>query len=188
MQSLYPGKAWSRLVYRAPIPLWRLGLGPVVGRIFLLITTTGRKSGLPRQTVIEYHTLEGRKYAASGFGSESHWYRNLTADPLVTIQTADGVEAMRAVRVTDDEELLAVIEHFKRVDPPAFIDWYLRSFDIEPTEADIVAKKERIHLLRFDPTDEPTPPPLDVDLLWIWPVALLLILMLGLSGRKSKSK
>jgi len=42
--------------------LYRLGLGPLVGRVVLLLTTTGRKSGLPRVTPLQAE-LEGyREY------------------------------------------------------------------------------------------------------------------------------
>jgi len=34
--------------------LYAVGLGPVVGRLVLLLTTTGRKTGLPRVTPLQY--------------------------------------------------------------------------------------------------------------------------------------
>ena len=44
--------------------------------------------------------------------------------------------------------------------------------DIADSEADILAKKDRIYMLTFDPTDEPTPPPLEADLAWVWALVL----------------
>ena len=178
MQSLYPRSAWSRLVWRTPMVLWRLGLGPIVGRLFMTITTTGRKSGLPRSTMVEYHRLSGSKYVASGFGGESQWYKNIQANPLVTIQTSDGSESARAVRITDDREILDVIDLFKRADSAYAIDFFLRSFDVEPLAEDILAKKDRLHFLRFEPVDEATPPGLQADLLWLWPLIILGSLLL----------
>ena len=160
--------------------LWRLGLGPVVGRLFMIITATGRVSGLPRSTMVEYHRLNGKKYVASGFGEASQWYKNIQADPLVTIQTSDGAESARAIRITDDEEMMDVVNLFKQADSAYFIDFYLRSFDVEPTQEEILAKKDRLHFLRFEPTDEATPPGLEADLVWMWPppfIALLLYLL-----------
>jgi deazaflavin-dependent oxidoreductase (nitroreductase family) len=153
--------------------LWRLGLGPIVGRLFMIITTTGRKSGLPRSTMVEYHRLNETKYVASGFGEVSHWYKNILADPRLTIQTNDGKESARAVRVTDDQEVMDVVDLFRRTDSAYFIDLYLRSLDIEPSREDILAKKDRLHLLRFEATDETTPPGLGADLVWMWPIAFL---------------
>jgi MYXO-CTERM domain-containing protein len=59
-----------------------------------------------------------------------------------------------------------------RRDPP-ITRWYLRSLGIRPESQSILENKERIHLLRFDPTEGATPPGLDVDLAWLWPVALV---------------
>ena len=42
-----------------------------------------------------------------GFGRRAQWYRNIEADPQVTIQTAAGAESAIARRVTDGDELLA---------------------------------------------------------------------------------
>ena len=184
MQDFYPRAPWMKFVTKAPIFLWRLGLGPISGRILMLITTSGRKSGLPRRAMVEYHILAGKKYAPSGFGDKAQWYKNIMANPRVTIQTADGTERMRAVRVSDDEELLAVYELLKHRNPP-FLNWYLQSLGIEPDPADLIAKKDRLHILRFDPTDEATPPGLDVDWAWLWPLAILGLWLLR-SRRKGR--
>ena len=103
----YPSNGWRRAMFRWPVQLWRLGLGPVIGRFMVLISHTGRKSGLTRRTMTELHVVNGKKYAPSGFGRRAQWYRNIEADPRVTIQTADGAESAIARRVTDDDELLA---------------------------------------------------------------------------------
>lgn len=173
----YPARSWHRWAFRAPIPLWRLGLGPLVGRALVLLTTWGRKSRLPRRTVIEYHALAGTKYAPSAFGARSDWYKNVQADPYVTIQTSDGTECMQAIRVTDDEELVRVYSLFMRRNP-VMMRWYLDTLGIDADPADVVAKKERIHWLRFDPTSARTPPPLEADLTWLWLVMGLVFVAL----------
>jgi len=55
--------------FRAPpsglmIFLYRAGLGPVIGRVVLLLTTTGRRSGLPRVTPLQYEQIDGAIYVA----------------------------------------------------------------------------------------------------------------------------
>ena len=42
-----------------PQLLYSLGLGPIYGRLVLLLTTTGRKSGLPRVTPLQYEEVNG---------------------------------------------------------------------------------------------------------------------------------
>lgn len=162
----YPVKEWQKLAFKAPVHLWRLGLGPIIGHIFILITHTGRKSGLPRRTMTEYHTLGGKKYVPCAFGKRSDWYKNIAADPRVTIQTARGAESVIARRVTDDYELVRAYDLLKRRNP-IMLKWYLDSLGIRDDPSDVVAKKDRITIFTFDPTDEPTPPPLEADLAWM---------------------
>ena len=100
----YPSGRVMQMVYKSPIWLYRLGLGPLVGRLFMILTTTGRKSGLPRRTAIEFHQRHGRKYVMVGW-TAANWYKNILTNPLVTIQTAWGTEHARARRITTIEDL-----------------------------------------------------------------------------------
>jgi deazaflavin-dependent oxidoreductase (nitroreductase family) len=181
----YPTSFWRRLLFKAPIELWRLGLGWLVGWALMLITHTGRKSGLPHRTMVEYHSLHGVKYAPCAFGPRSDWYQNIVANPNAVIQTIHGAERVKAVRVTSNHELLRVFALFRHRDPP-LLKAYLASFDIQATPEDVLAKKERIYWLRFDPTSGPTPPPLKADLAWIWLVALAGGLIAWLFNRRRK--
>ncbi len=79
----------DRLVWRAPIWLYRLGLGGLMGKNNVLINHIGRKSGIPRQAVVEViqHDKEANVYiVASGLGEKSDWFQNLMAHPDITIQ------------------------------------------------------------------------------------------------------
>jgi hypothetical protein len=51
--------------------LYALGLGPLVGRLVLLLTTTGRKSGLPRVTALQYEEVAGAIYLGSSRGTQA---------------------------------------------------------------------------------------------------------------------
>ncbi|MGW2313691.1 nitroreductase family deazaflavin-dependent oxidoreductase [Actinomadura luteofluorescens] len=82
-----PPTGLRRVLWRLPIRLYRMGLGPLMGRRIMLLTHTGRVSGLPRQVVIEVVQKDERGYvAASGFGPRADWYRNVMASPDVTLQ------------------------------------------------------------------------------------------------------
>jgi deazaflavin-dependent oxidoreductase (nitroreductase family) len=71
--------------------LWRLGLGPwinawpAVGGRIMVITHTGRRSGLPRRTPVNYAPADGSVYCTAGFGHRADWYRNLMANPRVDV-------------------------------------------------------------------------------------------------------
>lgn len=187
MMALYPKKEWMRWAMKAPILTWRLGLGPLVGKVMMILTTTGRKTGVPRHTMIECHKINGKKYAPCAYGEKADYYRNILVDPRVTVQTADGTESMIASRVTDDEELAMFLKHGMDF-APGMLTWYLESLGIEPTVEDVIANKDKIYWLRFDPTEELTPPGLEVDLAWLWPLGLVLILIAWWSDRRKKRK
>lgn len=74
-------------VHRAPIALFRLGLGGLLGRRFVLLTHTGRRTGSERQVVLEVVGRDGAGYlVASGYGRRAQWFRNIVADPRVRFQ------------------------------------------------------------------------------------------------------
>jgi deazaflavin-dependent oxidoreductase (nitroreductase family) len=101
-------RRWFRPAAHAPMLAYRLGLAPIVGRRFMVLTTSGRRSGEPRHTMVIFRERGGRKLATAAYGERSHWYRNARADPRVTVQTARGTEAMMARPVTNDARRIVV--------------------------------------------------------------------------------
>lgn len=173
--SGYPNAAAQRLLHQAPVALWRLGLGRLVGRSWMLLTTTGRTSGEPRRTPLTAHRLRGRLFAWNPYGERAHWYRNLLADPIVTIQSSEGAWTAKAVRLDDEAELTELYEVLRRFDGRG-LRRYLADQGIADSAVDVVANMERLHVIRFEPTSQPGPQPLKADLSWVWllPAALAL--------------
>jgi len=85
--------------------VYALGLGPVVGRLILLLTTTGRKTGRRRVTALQYEELDGAYLLGSSRGMQADWVRNLMADPDVEIRVRSGRIRGRAEVVTDPERI-----------------------------------------------------------------------------------
>jgi deazaflavin-dependent oxidoreductase (nitroreductase family) len=80
----------ARLAFRLPIWLYRLHLGWLLGDRLLLLTHVGRKSGLPRQAVIEvvrHDPVSDTYIIASGFGARVDWCRNIQKNPNVMVQS-----------------------------------------------------------------------------------------------------
>lgn len=167
----YPSGRLARNLYKTPILLYRLGLGPLIGRLFMIMTTTGRKSGLPRRTAIEYHQYAGRKYVFVGW-VQSDWYQNLRANPLMTIQTAADVEAVRARVVESIEERE---QAWKVAENSPGIQMAMKLSGVQLTRDEFVTQTERFVIVTFDPTVEPTPPPLEADLKWVPSVILNIV-------------
>lgn len=168
----YPQTEHERADLRRPILAWRLGLGRLAGRVLLLITVTGRTSGLPRRTPVTPHRVGGRTYVWCPYGGRSQWYRNLVANPVATVQSHRGTQVVRAERLSD-EEVVQVVEALRVFDAP-WLRRYLDGEGVADTPEDLVRNKDRLHLRRLDPTTEPGPPALPADLAWVWlvPAAL----------------
>lgn len=56
------------------------------------ITTTGRRSGMPRRIELVFHNLDGR-IVISGLPGRRSWYANLLADPRLTFHLTGPVKA-----------------------------------------------------------------------------------------------
>ena len=84
-----------RALMRAPLLLYRLGLGGLIGKSTLILTTTGRRTGRPRATPVGYWEGEGIFYVLAGSGTYADWYRNLVARPEVEVQA--GRRRLRAI-------------------------------------------------------------------------------------------
>lgn len=82
-----------RRLLKIPNLLYRWRLGWLLGHRFLMLTHRGRKSGLPRRTVLEvvrYDPATRESVVISGLGTVADWYRNIEAEPAGTVQTGWG--------------------------------------------------------------------------------------------------
>src|SRR5574338_976646 len=89
VKDVRPPRGLARFGFRLPIGLYRLGLGGLLGKRFLLLTHTGRKTGLERQTVLEVVRFDQETSTltvAAGFGTRSDWYQNIRANQHVVVQ------------------------------------------------------------------------------------------------------
>jgi deazaflavin-dependent oxidoreductase (nitroreductase family) len=106
------GLAAVKLMNRVNTWIYRVTDGRIGGRFLrgapaCLLTVRGRKTGEPR-TVALLYLADGEDVivVASLGGMSKHplWYRNLEANPDVTLQIGATERAMTARRVSDDEK------------------------------------------------------------------------------------
>jgi deazaflavin-dependent oxidoreductase (nitroreductase family) len=112
-----PVTGLKKLLFRAPLFLYRIGLGGLLGQRFLLLNHTGRKSGKSRQTVLEvvnHDKTTDTYYIASGFGKKSDWYLNILKNPEVNIQVGWGKLAVTAVPLSLTESGQAMVDYARR--------------------------------------------------------------------------
>lgn len=128
---------WMRKMNARIARNYQLGIGPV--RVVLLLTTIGRKSGLPRVTPLQYEEIDGLYYIGSARGAQADWFRNLQANPQVEVQIGQRRFSGTAEAVTDAARIADFLElRLKR--RPVFIGlltrleglpWHYSRADIE---------------------------------------------------------
>ena len=90
--------------------LYAIGFGPIIGKIILLLTTTGRKSGLKRVTPLQYEKIDGKYYLGSARGLKADWVRNIQANPKVEIRVKSLSFQGQAEVITDSSRFADFIE------------------------------------------------------------------------------
>jgi deazaflavin-dependent oxidoreductase (nitroreductase family) len=120
--QLGPPRGLKRWLARAPLWLYRARLGWLLGRRFLLLIHTGRKSGQRRYAVLEVmrHDPEAQTYyVASGYGPTADWFRNIRADPEVILSV--GSRRTRAwAEPLPPQQAAAELAGYARRHPVAF--------------------------------------------------------------------
>jgi deazaflavin-dependent oxidoreductase (nitroreductase family) len=210
----YPTRGtFNRLLFKTPLIWWRMGMGPILGKSMLVLTTWGRKSRLPRHTMLSYTPLSECIYVGAGWGARSDWYQNLMADPHVTVQVwsqevtglaGEVVFPALARRVTDEAEFRQVSRRLFETGGDSHFKPWLESLGIEYDHDDLVAKRERVHQVALDlqPGARPTgpqpvtpgtkivntafPPPMETDLRWVWAVMAGSFGLGWLAGRRRR--
>lgn len=140
-----PPAGIQRLLLRAPICLYRLHLGWVLGHRFLLLTHRGRRTGRLRHAVLEvvrYDPVTRESIVVSGFGRNSDWYRNLQASPAIAVQTGR-LRYVPVQRFLDPAEALAVFADYQRRYPRlarTLLRWLDIPYDGSPAARQALAR------------------------------------------------
>lgn len=114
MSTLYQSRTpiiWClmrKLNRRVAIQAIGRGRGP--RGVVLLLTTTGRKSGQPRVTPLQYEEDQGVIYVAAARGRHADWFRNIQANSHVKVQIADRVLAGLAEPIVEPARIADFLE------------------------------------------------------------------------------
>ncbi len=118
-------------------------------RLILLLTTTGRNSGEPRVTPLQYELIDGIHWVASGWGKDADWLKNVRKEPRVGVQVG-GVRYQASVELMEDPTQVADFLEVRLKRHPLMIGLMLRAQglpskhshqDLENLAADVVAVK-----------------------------------------------
>jgi len=145
-------KGLFRLLKLPPRLLYEIGLGSLCGRIVLLLTTRGRRTGRPRITPLQYELVDGAFVVASARGTAADWYRNVLADPQVEVRVRRSRFPATAETCTDPAAIADFLEI--RLDRhPVFVGRVLRwrGVPAHPTRAHLEAYASRLAMVTVTP-------------------------------------
>jgi deazaflavin-dependent oxidoreductase (nitroreductase family) len=129
-----------RLIHFGPRIAYAIGLGPLIGRSILLLTTFGRKSGQPRVTPLVYEEQNDTIIVASARGQSADWLRNILANPKVSVRVGRRQFDAIAEATSDPEKIADYLQRQIERNPTMF-GAILRSEGLSsrPGRADLVA-------------------------------------------------
>jgi deazaflavin-dependent oxidoreductase (nitroreductase family) len=141
-----PKPVWRLMKF--PTFLFRLGFGP---KFVLLLTTIGRKSGLPRVTPLQYEEENDIVYIASARGRKADWYCNIVANPNVSVQIKTYFFRGQAFPINDPSQIANFLELRLR-NHPRMVSAMLRAegLSINPNRAELVQFAEKIVLVAIE--------------------------------------
>ncbi len=117
-QSRQTPPAFMLPFMKMPLIFYRLGLGWVFGKRFMLLTHVGRRSGKVYRTVLvalRFDETTHEILAVSPW-SASNWYRNIQAAPALEVEMGR-VRYAPKQRAASPEEITAAFIEFRRQHP-----------------------------------------------------------------------
>jgi deazaflavin-dependent oxidoreductase (nitroreductase family) len=145
-------KPLLRLIKLPPQIVYALGLGPIMGRLVLLLTTTGRKTGLKRVTPLQYEVVGDAIYVGASRGLKSDWVRNILANPRVEVRLKKHRFQALSEVITDTAQIADFLE-LRLQRRPRMIAAMLKAEGIPtpPERAHLEAYAQKIALVTITP-------------------------------------
>lgn len=144
----------ARLAFRLPIWLYHAHLGWLMGTRFVLLTHTGRKTGLTRQTVVEvvrYDQATGVCIVASGWNTKSDWFRNIITNPKIVIQIRNKCSTAIAGRLSPEAGAQELLNYARRNKLAMRELARFMGYRLDGTEEDILALGRLLPMFIFKP-------------------------------------
>lgn len=142
-----------KFLFRIPLLLYRLGLGPLLGNQILVLSTTGRRSGNVHRTPLEYFVDEetGRVHVIAGWAGRTDWFRNAKANPKVGVQI--GRQRFEGVaEPVPDEKVANLLLQASREVPESLAIWSRwAGRELRPTFEDMLSAASKFPALALIP-------------------------------------
>ena len=145
-----------RAAVRFPINIYKARLGWILGKRFLMLTHTGRKSGLQRFTVLEvvdHDPAAGTYFVASGWGEKAQWLQNVETNPSARITIGTKQIHVTAVRM-NREQSERVFLRYASIHPVAFkkLVKFMTGVESEADEEGVTRLAKTVPVVALKPT------------------------------------
>lgn len=112
----------SPRLMRAPIWIYKVRAGALLGSRMLMLEHVGRRSGERRHVVLDVidHPAPDTYIVASGFGTRAQWFRNIVANPRVRIFVGSSPPAAATARVLDQPDAMRSLDIYRSRHPRAW--------------------------------------------------------------------
>ncbi len=161
-----PPTGTLRALLGLPVHLYHAHLGGLLGHRFLLLVHTGRKSGLPRETVLEvvrYNPATRESVVAAGWGRRTGWLHNVEAGLAHEVRTGRQrfTPAWRILPPDEAERIFADYERRNRLIAPIIraVLSRLLGWRYDGTSAARRRAVEQLSLVGFRPQPDREPAP-----------------------------
>jgi deazaflavin-dependent oxidoreductase (nitroreductase family) len=143
-------------IFKIPLLFHRIGLDILIPQWILIITTTGRRSGLPRTTPLGFSFDPNRAafVVMSGWEGRTDWYRNARANPKVRVW-ALGKEFAAVAEPASELEVAAILKDIIQLNPRAInILSRWSEVEIDGSQESLTAAASHFPVLLLKPSEE----------------------------------
>jgi len=153
-KAVQPPQGLMKSFFRLPILLYRLGLGGLPGKRFILLNHQGRKSGITRQVVLKvigYDRYSGSVHVVAAYGDRADWVRNVRRQPAVQAQLAWKKYPAEVVFVDEPERISVFLAYARRYPKLAVRMPGMVGYELDGSEDDFAAFAREAVIARIDP-------------------------------------
>ncbi|MBI5934877.1 MAG: nitroreductase family deazaflavin-dependent oxidoreductase [Chloroflexi bacterium] len=112
--------ALQKFFFKLPVWMHKVGFGgweKLIGAEWMLITTRGRKSGKPRDAmvdVMDYDAATDTYYIEAAYGSRADWVRNIQASPVFEARVGRRKFSATATPLSNDGAGELMVKFFRK--------------------------------------------------------------------------
>jgi len=156
--SKRPG-LFQKYFFKVPVLLHKMGLGGwerLIGAQWMLITTTGRKTGKRRDAmvdVMDYDAVTDTYYIEAAYGANADWYKNIQSNPVFEAQVGRRKFRARAGELTTEGAGTMLVKFYR--ERPAYTKSVMAMAGMKfKDENELRALGQKLTLLAVKPEKE----------------------------------